>query len=76
MLEFGPEANERVKYDEAWLYCVTCTHDNKYDWRLPTHKEYTDSPIMMSWFDCDDGYVQAPLYKCGFHVTPVRTKDA
>jgi hypothetical protein len=27
-------------YEEAWLYCVTCKHDNKYDWRLPTVDEW------------------------------------
>jgi len=74
MLEFGPETNDCIDYDRAWLYCVTCTHDNKYDWRLPTRKEYHNSPIIMSWFNCDN--IQTLSYeKGGFRVTPVRDKD-
>ena len=72
MLELGPETNERVDYDTAWLHCATCTHDNYYDWRLPTHKEYMDSPIIRSWFEAG---IRMPGRDWTFYVTPVRTKD-
>lgn len=70
MIEFAPEAIERVEYDEAWLYCVTCTHDNHYDWRLPTYKEYNRSTFIRTWYEDrpDDKLPDR-------HVIPVRTKD-
>lgn len=33
-LEFGPDSQDCLEDDEAWLYCATLTHDNKYDWFL------------------------------------------
>jgi hypothetical protein len=55
MLEIAPILNEYLNYDEAWLYCATCTHDNKYDWRIPTHDEYEDiDGISLSAYDDSD----------------------
>jgi hypothetical protein len=55
MLEIAPILNEYLNYDEAWLYCATCTHDNKYDWRIPTHDEYEDiDRISLSAYDDSD----------------------
>jgi len=73
MIEFAPETNDCMDYDRAWLYCVTCTHDNKYDWRLPTRKEYHNSPIIRSWFEAG---IRSPGRDWTFYVTPVRDKDA
>jgi hypothetical protein len=50
MIEYAPPTTECVDYDTAWLYCVTLAHDNKYDWRMPTHKEYETSPFILGWF--------------------------
>jgi hypothetical protein len=30
-LEYAPRS-EPLLYDEAMLYCYTCTHDGHYDW--------------------------------------------
>ena len=42
MIESGPFLESHIPYDDAWLYCVTCTHDNKYDWRIPSLTEYLE----------------------------------
>ena len=70
MLEYAPEAKEYMEYDEAWLYCATCTYHNHYDWRLPTYKEYNQSKLIRTWYEDrpDDKLPDR-------HVTPVRTKD-
>jgi hypothetical protein len=70
MLEFAPRAYTLVEYDQAWLYAVTCTHHNYYDWRLPTYKEYNRSKLIRTWYEDrpDDKLPDR-------HVTPVRTND-
>jgi hypothetical protein len=40
MIERAPRSTTRLTLDEAWLYTITLTHDNKYDWRLPTAQEF------------------------------------
>lgn len=35
MIEIGPVSTTFFSYDAAFIYCITCTHDNKYDWRFP-----------------------------------------
>jgi hypothetical protein len=78
MIEFSIRPQEEMDYDTAWLYCVTCTHDNYYDWRLPTHIEYNESPLIMNWYE--DRYLELGFgvgnRQRNLHVTPVRTKDA
>ena len=57
MIEIAPEELQTylLKWDEAWLYCITLTHDNKYDWRMPTNQDATqDSRAVMSWIDYGD----------------------
>ena len=57
MIEVAPEELQTnlLKWDEAWLYCITLTHDNKYDWRMPTNQDARqDSRTVMSWIDYGD----------------------
>ena len=57
MIEVAPEELQTnlLKWDEAWLYCITLTHDNKYDWRMPTNQDaIQDSRTVMSWIDYGD----------------------
>jgi len=38
--EIAPKETEiKANWYDANLYCATLTHDNKYDWRLPTIEE-------------------------------------
>lgn len=66
MIEFAP-CSARLPEDEAWLFCVTCTHDNKYDW---------------FYYETDDGQLKiiGSTYadiRCAilYEVTPARIKD-
>lgn len=68
MIEFAPEVLDRINYDTAWLYCATLTYKNKYDWRIPTHDEYTRSAIISGWFENRQTDIL-------WHCQPVRTKD-
>ena len=70
MIELALRTLKEMPYDEAWLYCVTCTHDNYYDWRIPTVDEYKSSRCVLSWHETRYKFLD-PRY----HVTPVRTKD-
>jgi hypothetical protein len=72
MIEYAPRTKECTGYNTAWLYCITLEHNGYYDWRLPTHAEYYDSPIIMSWFEAG---IRMPGRDWKFYVTPVRTKD-
>jgi hypothetical protein len=76
MIELAPEAKEHMNYDTAWLYCATLTRNNHYDWRLPTNKEYNESPLIMNWYE-DRYHILGLGLGDGrdLHVTPVRTKD-
>jgi hypothetical protein len=42
MIELSPIHEARFSYDAAFIYCITCTHDNKYDWRFPTVDDDTE----------------------------------
>jgi hypothetical protein len=76
MIELAPEAKEQISYDTAWLYCATLTRNNYYDWRLPTHKEYNKSLLIMNWYEYRPYILGLGLGDelITFHVTPVRTK--
>ena len=39
MIEFATPIEHEVDYDHAYLYCITLTLHNKYDWRVPTQDE-------------------------------------
>jgi hypothetical protein len=68
MLELAPRTLERMDYDEAMLYCYTCTHNDCYDWRIPTADEYKSSRCVLSWHETRYKFLD-PEY----HVIPVRT---
>ena len=40
MKEIAIQSNHKQTQDEAFLYTITCTHNNKYDWRFPTIYEF------------------------------------
>ena len=44
MIEFAPKS-PLLDHDQAWLYTATCTHNDKYDWRIPNDDEYYDSDM-------------------------------
>ena len=74
MIELAPVLDKWYTYDTAWLYCATLTHNNKYDWRLPSLDEYNDyDEIDIDCFDVTDD----ELIKAGFKhkICPVRTVD-
>jgi hypothetical protein len=78
MIEFGPKS-PALAFDEAWLYCATLTHNNKYDWRMTNYDEYYDSnmnEIMYGYGWVDDGSIhEEELAVFIDSVMPVRTKD-
>lgn len=55
MIEIAPkELHLAFLWDEAWLYCITLTHDNKHDWRMPIETDATyNRCIVESWIDYD-----------------------
>lgn len=53
MIEYGPKLEDVLEYDTAWLHCATLTHNNLYDWRLPTdlewYKFFRDEPTGVNY---------------------------
>ena len=81
MIELAPISPE-LGFDEAWLYCVTLTYNNKYDWRMPTSDEYDNcDEIDYGWVD--DGILEDPqeyileeaMFGFTNSVIPVRTNN-
>jgi hypothetical protein len=75
MIEIGPRTKKKMSYDDAWLYCATLTHDNYYNWRIPTQQEYLDPDFVHShvWDQSD-----AKTYRLKdimFPTVPVRDSD-
>ena len=80
MIELGPTSKVKLSIDMAWLYCATLTHDEKYNWRMPTYNERWNSiPGSSLTWDSDEyqsgtaynEYNITPSYK----VIPVRDSD-
>jgi hypothetical protein len=42
MIEAAPMSH-LMPYDDAFLYAITCTHNNKYDWRMPTAGDFSSN---------------------------------
>ena len=40
MKETAVQSKHKQTQDEAFLYIITCTHNNHYDWRFPTIYEF------------------------------------
>jgi hypothetical protein len=71
MIETGYQSAQQLEYDEALLYCYTCTDRQKYDWRMPTSKEHNHFPATTWHIDrIPDMVLWMELY-----VIPVRDKD-
>ena len=69
-IEVGPISNhELYSYDEAWLYCLTLSHNGHKDWRMPDIMDSWTYPSveLHGWFEDDWQYNQGP-----YTVTPVR----
>jgi hypothetical protein len=60
-----------LMYDEAELYTYTCTHDNKYDWRMPTQDEWNRTVGMTGWYELLNMQMYRP--NLTVQVIPVRT---
>ena len=71
MITRGPKSSKRLSHDEAWLYCVTLTHEHKYDWRMPTRSEHTSIPPS-TWFDFRFSHLNQHNATYTMPVTPVR----
>lgn len=75
MIKRGPGSPKRLCHDDAWLYCATLTHENKYDWRMPNRSEHTTIPAG-TWFD--DRFAHLTNHRHSIdttmkmYVTPVR----
>jgi len=50
MIESGMGSDYFLTYDEAWLFCITCTHFKKYDWRMMTRREFIEYKPREKWF--------------------------
>jgi hypothetical protein len=79
MIEFGPELLRVLTYDEAWLYCVTLTHNGYRDWRIPTPEESRDLGLSAKMFPNSPWchYSSSRIFSgvTRNSVVPVRTKD-
>ncbi len=51
MIESGIGSDHFLTYDEAWLFCITTTLYNKYDWRMMTRREFIDYKPREKWFE-------------------------
>lgn len=50
MIEQAPGSRINLSYDEAVLYCQFLDYNGHQDWRLPTYKEWKDSPGLVGWY--------------------------
>ena len=41
MIEAAP-FSPLMEYDDAFLYAITCTHNDKYDWRIPVPSDFSN----------------------------------
>ena len=76
MIKYGPTSTELLSHDDAWLYCATLTHENKYDWRMPNRLEHTSIPPS-TWFDgrfshLDQISRNTDIRRMKLGITPVR----
>ena len=68
MTESGMCSDHFLTYDEAWLFCITSTHNNKYDWRMMTRREFILYKPRELWFEA----TVAPRLEGPEKVLPVR----
>jgi hypothetical protein len=48
-LEYLDYSNYKMDWDNAWLYCATCTYKDMYDWRMLTLYEFRNDPDIHGW---------------------------
>ena len=68
MLKMAEPSPHALSYDDAWLYCATCTDDRYYDWRLPTYNEYQSNQLRNSY-----GWTEDSDYRGKIRTFPVRS---
>jgi hypothetical protein len=73
MIERAPKTTDKFDAYSAEIYIYTCTHDNKYDWRMPTIRECADLIITGSWNASDFNHMTMSPHR--WKVTPVRTNN-
>lgn len=54
---------------QAWLFVATCTHNGKYDWRVPTEDECERDRSLLITHNATDNFIPA------IQISPVRDKD-
>jgi len=76
MIELAPRLEKDVDYDTAWLYHATCTHDDKYNWRLLTKNEYYfDDRFKVGGYNGNAGvWYEDRITPYQWYCLPVRTK--
>jgi hypothetical protein len=73
MIEQASKTTDKFDAYSAEIYIYTCTHDNKYDWRMPTIRECADLIITGSWNASD--FNRKTIVPYMWKVTPVRTNN-
>lgn len=68
MLKIAESSPHALSYDDAWLYCATCTEFSYYDWRLPTHNEYQSDQLRNIY-----GWTEDSDYRGKIRTFPVRS---
>lgn len=58
---------------QAWLFVATCTHNGKYDWRVPTEDECErDRSLLITHHATDSDKND---FITAIQISPVRDKD-
>jgi hypothetical protein len=75
MIEWAPQSEHTMTYNEAVLYCQFCASDGHMDWRLPTYQEWCSEVYAGGWYNGRFGYLTSGnivILNVKFHVRPVR----
>ena len=72
-VELGPVSSSNLTYDQAWLYCITLSHNGHKDWQMPSMGLWLSSHKIQGWAS---GHEHGNLFSTTQHrsVTPVRKK--
>lgn len=80
-IELSPkEYWKELRRDDAWLYCVTLTHNNKYNWRFPTYRELMGNEstayisILGEWYAADLDVLNLDNLDDLYCIVPVRDR--
>ena len=76
MIETAPVSEDKLTFDEAWLYVLLLDYDNKKDWRLPEFLEYMhEYDVNKTGFLWFLDSTPANIHSLTRRTLPVRTKD-